>query len=251
MRRGGFLLAVFAVTACKAGEGRGTALGPFYIIDCNGAGKNLGTRDAPVVFNLNPAFFAAEPIDDPSYVPKINRLIIRLQPTGRSRELNDVLTFDVLNSHEVARCVRARVVGGKPDYDEKNCMQGPNGPRLRVGPDALIRSSLAPYSTCKRRLVASAEAGNSPDPNAWQSWIELTEFGTATKPGPADSRPAVPDNFKVDLNEPLRAPAFLLKMTDDAVLFGRRPQDAPEIAGTLEGFFDFNLQRGQGAQTFP
>jgi hypothetical protein len=25
----------------------------------------------------------------------------------------------------------------------------------------------------------------------------------------------------------------------------------PDVLGTLDGFFDFELQRGQGAQTFP
>jgi len=52
-----------------------------------------------------------------------------MQPTGRSRELNDALAFQIPDSREVARCVRGAIIGGIPDYDEKNCIQGPNGPR--------------------------------------------------------------------------------------------------------------------------
>jgi hypothetical protein len=236
--------------ACKAGEGKGNAVGSLYVLGCNGEGKDYGSAEAPRIFDLKPSFFAAEPIEEGDRV-KVNALIIRMQPTGRSREINDVLTFNVPDSREVARCVRARVVNGKPDYDQGNCMQGQNGPRLRVAPDALIRAFLSPDSTCVRAVVGTAI--DDPQSTAdWDSWIELTEFGTAAQAmQPAESRQAIGVSFKVDINEPLVSPGFVLKLVDDAVVRGARSPAAAVVGGTLEGDFDFTLQRGQGAQTFP
>jgi hypothetical protein len=249
--KGPVLAAMLLAVACKAGEGKGEAKGPLYVVGCNGPGKDLGTPDEQVIFNLNPNFFAAEPIEEGDRV-KVNRLIIRLQPTGRSREVNDVLEFDIPDSSEVARCVRAAVVKGKPDYDASNCLQTPEGPRLRVAPDALIRGSLSPNATCVRLVVGTAVAPrHDPPDTSWDSWIELTQFGTAAQTGAPESRTPVPGDFKVDINEPLVSPRFTLKLLDDAVVNGARSAGTAVLAGILEGSFDFSLQRGQGAQTFP
>ena len=258
---GRFALGLLVLSAaCKAGEGQGTAIGSLYILNCNGYGNDLGAVDQPAIFDLKPAFFAAEPIEEGDKYFKVNRLIIRLQPTGRSRELNDVLTFDVPDSREVARCVRGGVVGGNPDYDVKNCLQGPNGPRLRVAPDALVRGSLAPYATCARAVVGTAiDDATTTD---WDSWIELTQFGTATQAGPPETRDRVAPDFKVDIDDPLVSPAFGLKLIDDATLPhycgslagicpAQRSAENAQLSGTMQGSFTFALQRGQGAQTFP
>ncbi len=243
------LAAALLLGACKAGDGVGTALGPIFIEACNPdqSDPDFGTRAMPRRFNLKPEFFAAEPIEEGEFV-KINRLIIRMQPTGRSRELNDALTFDIPDSREVARCVRGAVVNAQPEWDPKNCTQGPNGPRLRVAPDALVHGSLAPYSTCRREVVAVATS-DAGSPDNWSSWIDLTQFGTAVQSGAPQSRLPVPADFKVDINEPLQSPAFFLTLHDQAWLNGGRAVEA--IFGTLQGSFDFQLQRGQGAQTFP
>jgi hypothetical protein len=239
------------LAACKAGEGQGQAQGPLYVLGCNGPGKDLGTPEAPVIFNLNPNFFAAEPIEEGDQV-KVNRLIIRLQPTGRSREVNDVLTFDIPDSREVARCVRAATVKGKPDYDQTNCLQTPEGPRLRVAPDALVRATLSPNATCVRLVVGTAVAPiRDAMDTAWDSWIVITEFGTAAQTGDPATRTPVAGGFKVDINEPLLSPKFTLRLLDDAVVKGARSSGAAVVAGNLDGTFDFSLQRGQGAQTFP
>jgi hypothetical protein len=243
--------ALLLLGACKAGEGKGTAEGPLFILGCGGPGKDLGTPESPKIFNLNPNFFAAEPIEEGDRI-KVNRLIIRLQPTGRSREVNDVLTFDIPDSREVARCVRGATVKGKPDYDQTNCLQTPEGPRLRVAPDALVRGSLSPNASCVRLVVGTAVAPiRDPMDTAWDSWIVITEFGTAARMGDPATRAPVPGDFKVDINEPLLSPNFTLRLLDDAVVKGARPPGGAVIAGNLDGTFDFSLQRGQGAQTFP
>jgi hypothetical protein len=240
------LVAALLLAACKAGDGVGKALGPLFIEQCKD-NEDFGRRNDLKIFDLQPAFFAAEPIEEGEFV-KIERLVIRLQPTGRSRELNDALTFDIPDSREVARCVRGALVNGQPEYDPKNCVQGPNGPRLRIAPDALVRSSLAPYSTCRREVVAVATS-DAGSPDNWASWIDLSQFGTAVQAGAPQSRQPVPPDFKVDINEPLQSPAFFLTLHDQAWLNGGRSLEA--IFGRLEGNFDFVLQRGQGAQTFP
>src|SRR5439155_14822614 len=98
------LLIVLASTAaCKAGEGTGTAQGSLFMLNCKGYGNDEGTIANPKMFDLKPSFFAAEPIEEGDKYFKVNRLIIRMQPTGRSRELNDALTFDVPDSLQVAR----------------------------------------------------------------------------------------------------------------------------------------------------
>jgi hypothetical protein len=261
-------LLALSAAACSTGEGTGAAAGPLYMLDCKGANGDLGILAAPEVFDLDPHFFAAEPIQaaPPLGVPAtVNRLIIRLQRNGRSRELNDVLTFDVPDSREVARCVRGRVAGGVPDYDQTNCLQTANGPRLRVAPDALVRAYLGPHSTCIRQLVAAAVSGKVcngagaclleprlPDDGSWGSWIEISAFGAiAVSTDPPETREPVRDDFKVDFNEPLHASAFFLTLVDDVVVNGRRAPAAAQMGGTFAGFFEFLLQRGQGAQTFP
>jgi hypothetical protein len=90
-------------------------------VGCNGN----NTLAEPEPFSLNPTFFAGEPIEDVCPVqghcsgPRTNRLLIRMQRTGNSLEVNDVLYFDVLNSLKVAQCVRGKTVGGQPTWDTR------------------------------------------------------------------------------------------------------------------------------------
>jgi hypothetical protein len=140
-------------------------------------------------------------------------------------------------------------------------MQGPNGPRLRIAPDALVRGSLAPFSTCVRPVVGTAI--DDAMTTEWDSWIELSQFGNAVQAGRSpETRDRVAADFKVDIDEPLIAPAFLLDLIDDVTLPhycgglaglcpAQRSLENAQIAGTLQGSFTFSLQRGQGAQTFP
>ena len=90
-----------------------------------------------------------------------------------------------------------------------------------------------------------------------QSRIEFSVFGSARADGnvPAEMRQRVGEGFKVDTGERLVAPHFELVLQDDFVVEAQRrmtfPLPMPEIGGQLSGYFDFDLERGQGAQTFP
>lgn len=270
------LLVLVAAAACRAGQGNGRVEGEMAILDCfeeRDPSRDPRLLGAAKPYNMNPQFFAGEPIGDIRAGVKANRLLIRIQTTGRRRESVDGLLFDVPDSLAAARCVRGRtkIEGGVavPDYDEQDCFQGPNGPRLRVAPDALIRAHFIPNETCNiqeswmsqsKVVVATAVAPvRMVNDGNWESWIELTDFGSAAQRHlpPEQRAPCCgPDarNFKVEYDELIRAPAFQLNLVDDRLVKAEMYMleiPTPRIGGKLAGQFDFDLARGQGAQTFP
>lgn len=290
MRLGWFVLAgaALSVGACSAGKGVGAAKGSLYAYGCskngdycpNGA-PNCATEAAPSPYDLKPSFFAGEPIDDLREFASgselmRNRLIIRLQTSGKQIEQNDVLTFDVLNSYEVARCVRGRVdkATGKNDWDENDCFRASdNGPgRVRLQYDSAVRATLNLKATCTSNLVADA-ISQDPVPQAyvtatkpvildgsWASWVEFEEFGGAGQPNlsPTERTP-VNGKFRIEFGERIYATRFLVTLIDDGVVnaaIDNLPKPDSLIGGTLggdptTGRFDFDLARGQGAQFFP
>jgi hypothetical protein len=254
VRRGWLALALLGA-GCTVGQGVGEVKGEIYIIDCNlKSAPDLGARDQPVPYDLKPKFFGAEQLlhlGTMGATARVNRLIMRLQSSGRKREANDILIFDVPDERLVALCVRAQMnADGTPAYDQRNCFQGPNGPRLRVAPNALVRASLTPNFTCAAQIVGTGVSSDAiTDGNLWESWIELSQFASARD---AD----IGREFKIDINDRLYSPAFSLTLKDEVVVTAesdvlRPPVPEPRIGGKLSGFFDFEMQRGQGAQTFP
>jgi hypothetical protein len=290
------ILGAVGVCACSVGKGVGAASGVLYEYGCNNGGDYCaspgvcGTDANPVPYDLAPTFFAGETIDDlrqnnAGSAIMSNRIIIRLQRSGAQIELNDVLTFDVPTSYEVARCVRGRVdsVTGLNDWNEANCFRPSEaGPaRIRVQHDSDILASLFLGSTCRRDLGGSqnlpanlvASAVSDPVPLAhttatppivangeWNSWVEFQEFGSAAQ---ADRQPKARDpvspKFRIHLDDRIHATTFYLSLVDQRVVnavIKELPQPRPEIGGTMggdptTGQFDFNLQRGQSAQFFP
>jgi hypothetical protein len=252
-----------AAAACEVGDGSGAARGPLTILNCRIDGSDYPGEDDPPEYDLNPQFFAAEPLQDIGRARiKMNRLIIRMQDTGRQRELTDVLRFDIPSSYEVARCVRGlRAPDGTAEFDEKNCSWATGVPRLRVGLHGLVQAYFTPRATCPpskyvpRNVVATAVSNPQAAPDAWESWIELKVFGAARAEAssPDEDRTTAP-GFKVDFDQRLWAPAFHLTMRDDKVVKALEKGEPPpreEVSGVFDGFFDFDMERGQGAQTFP
>src|SRR5262249_27645954 len=140
----------------------------------------------------NPQFFAGEPIDDISPGVQANRLIIRLQSSGKKRETTDSLIFDIVDSREVARCVRGRMVvlptgEVRPDYDVETCSWATGVPRLAVSPDAFVRAYFSPRASCTEKVfdptvVATANSDlRTQTSGNWDSWIELVAFGGAVQ----------------------------------------------------------------------
>ena len=79
---------------------------------------------------------------------------------------------------------------------------------------------------------------------------------TGTAP---QSRDAISPKFRIEFGERIYARTFFLTLMDDHVVnaaINNRPKPASMIGGTLggdptTGKFDFDLERGQGAQFFP
>jgi hypothetical protein len=259
-------LGVLSTAGCTVGEGSGTATGMLWIKGCE-EGKDKGSPDMPFLYDLEPTFFAGEPIGDSSSGAPQNRLIIRVQHNGNAVEINDTLYFDIPSSYQVARCLRGAFdATGQPDWDQGTgtvdmdvtlpwCEpNGPNGrPRIRVIPFGPVRAALAPLFTCQQ--VSPGPSVVSITGVAKEGWIEFTSFGDAVAADvPPDMRQPIDTEFKVDYGDPLDASFDLVLDDDRTVTAAYKMIDvppAPGIGGTLAGEFHFTLERGRSAQTFP
>jgi hypothetical protein len=254
-----------AAAGCTIGNGSGTAKGMLWILGCEDGG-NYGSPTAPLPFDLSPTYFAGEPIEDIGDVePAHNRLIIRMQRNGNALEITDTLYFDIPFSYQIAQCLRGRTVGGVPDWDTSSGTTDPAGapwcgpvgdngvPRINLFPYGPVTATLTPFGTCHSQAhpptVVSVAGVASP------GWIDFLAFGSAMQPTlPPDQRGPVDPNFKVAYGERLQA-IFGMNLEDNrvanAVHLGiNQPMD-PIIGGTMDGRFDFDLERGRSAQTFP
>jgi hypothetical protein len=272
---GGGLLA-----GCAVGSGSGSAEGELFQYGCiHDNGPDAGA-DTPRAYNLAPVFFAGEPIEDLSVTGMhSNEMRIRMQNNGLSIQYADTLYFDVVNSYEVARCLRGRIDDhGQPDWnvteplpdgsqtgwcdwsgtqfadgsaDGGGSMDGgmsvmASAPRIHLTPYTDVRSSFATLSTCGITNVTAV---------AFDGWITFQYFGAAEQPELSpDKREAVDRNFVIQYGDRMRA-TFHVVLGDQIVITSKQmnlpPPRPPEIGGTLDGYFDFNLERGRSAQPFP
>ena len=150
------MVAVLLASGCSVGKGVGAASGEIFEYGCSKNGDYCasdadGGVCGPLSYDLRPAFFSGEPIDDlrqysegSNNMIMNNRLTIRLQRSGKRIEQNDVLTFDVASSYEVARCVRGHVLpDGTKDWDEANCYRATDKSpgRIRLQWDSPVHAS--------------------------------------------------------------------------------------------------------------
>jgi hypothetical protein len=131
-------------------------------------------------------------------------------------------------------------------------------PKLRVGPGLPIRVNMALRKRCPGNPYVVATARDTsimkPDatPDEWTSYVRMKEFGDATR---VDVQPT----FKVEFGQMLEAESLVLDMLDDHTVKwedqvktpSTPPYPVPQIKASMTGRFKFELQRGQGAQTFP
>lgn len=118
--------------------------------------------------------------------------------------------------------------------------------RINLSTQDWVQAFFSPAFSCvEARSVAIALPG---------SWIDFQQFGSAVQSSlPPGQRTSVPDDFKVEFGQNLHA-EFHLILGDEAVQYAIKSNDmipAPRIGGTLDGFFDFDLERGRAAQPFP
>jgi hypothetical protein len=90
--------------------------------------------------------------------------------------------------------------------------------------------------------------------------VEFQEFGSAAQVDTVpQERGAIDPKFHVQLGDRIYATSFVLTLVDDQVVnaaIKNLSRPAANIGGTLggdptTGRFDFDLERGQGAQFFP
>ncbi len=117
--------------------------------------------------------------------------------------------------------------------------------RIHLGTEEFVRSSLSLLFTCHQANVVGL---------AFDGWIDFLDFGGAAQPQlrPED-RQDLSRDFKVNFGDRLRA-RFHIVLSDQRIWTAIKdlmPIPKPLIGGTLDGFFDFDLERGRGAQPFP
>lgn len=252
-------VALAALPACELGEGVGTAAGPLEIARCSiEDSKVLGfPKKAGEPFDLAPSFFVGEPID--SLVDGYpNALVIRMQRSPLRLEFADALVFYVLDSSELARCVRRRIdpATGTPDWDPRLCDNtGPEN-RTFIGTEhEVVRAFLTVTQTCPAAITTASAIGACADPNsncpaqtlcpARNSWISFADFGVM----PNDGSVSIPPDFRLAYEDRIRATAFHVELCDlrtiKAQMNSETPVPASEMTGVLEGWFDFDLDRSQ------
>jgi hypothetical protein len=259
--------------ACSVGGGSGKVTGTLTVNACTFDASGQPHPLSPG-FVFNPTFFAAEPIDSNSVRFPANQLIIRLQPTGNRVETADVLMFRVIDSAAVARCLRGSTnADGSPEWDPALCDRSPAalGPlgegRLFVGMTTeAVRGFLALNDTCSKAFV-SADAlgactdGSCPDLTLCpgrNSWITFSRFGQPPATGPIAATFRINDGETIAAEPPPTSPGtpmFHLELCDAATVQAKLdnlpPIHVPNVIGTLEGSFEFPLERGQAGQPFP
>ena len=119
-------------------------------------------------------------------------------------------------------------------------------PRIHLTPYTDIIGSIGLFQTCPN----GNQAGTVMD-----GWIQFQSFGSAEESNLSpEERTPVPADFVINFGDRLRA-TFHVVIGDTryvtAVLGGTTPPTAPNIGGTLDGYFDFDLARGRAAQPFP
>jgi hypothetical protein len=127
---------------------------------------------------------------------------------------------------------------------------------MRIGPNMPIRVVLAVPLHLSVRLpggaggdadAASIDKVERIPVDQWRSWIDFSEFGSASSGNVAPT-------FKVEFKQRIKADRYHVDLIDDRVIGAARllePPPPPEFIGVMDGNFDFVLERGQGAQTFP
>jgi hypothetical protein len=137
--------------------------------------------------------------------------------------------------------------GDAGDAGSGGVIQTASRPRIYIATELVVRSSLSLLFTCHNANVIGL---------AVSGWIDFLDFGTAAQPDlPPELRDEVKqDVFTVNFGDRLRANLHI-ELGDQRVTTAIRRRDllipAPLIGGTIDGSFDFDLERGRAAQPFP
>jgi hypothetical protein len=141
---------VLSLAGCGLGDGKGALAGTLFLSGCT-HDTNFGAPGAPAPYDMQPSYFVADPINalaSSKPLHPINKLTMRLQPSGDRVEEADVLFFNIGNDAEVAATV------GMP---------------IPIGPTTNVRASLTLNQTCPNAEVEPELDGT----------MTFTSFGSA------------------------------------------------------------------------
>jgi hypothetical protein len=140
-----------AVAGCGLGDGTGTLSGQLYLRGCT-HDYDYGALGAPADYNMHPSYFVADPVNalaSSRPLHPVNKLSLRVQPSGNRADETDLLYINVGDDSQVAGAL--------------------NVP-LDVGPASNVRATLTLNNTCPDAEVEPVLEGTI----TWQS------FGSAT-----------------------------------------------------------------------
>jgi hypothetical protein len=114
---------------CGLGDGTGSVAGSLYLRGCTHQ-SDYGMLGAPAAYDMNPAYFVADPINalaSSKPLHPVNKLSLRVQPSGNRNDEADLLFINVANDAQVTLTL------GQPTV---------------VGPTTNVRASLTLNQTC-------------------------------------------------------------------------------------------------------
>lgn len=135
---------------CGLGDGTGSVAGTLFLRGCT-HDYDYGAAGAPAPYDMKPTYFVADPINalaSSEPLHPINKLTLRVQPSGNRAEEADLLFVDVADDAQVASSL---------------------GTATAVGATTNVRATLSLNQTCP-----SAETGAELD--GMMTW---TSFGSA------------------------------------------------------------------------
>jgi hypothetical protein len=143
--------AALGVSGCGLGDGTGTLAGTLFLRGCTHE-ADYGAMDAPATYDMRPSYFVADPVNalaSSRPLHPINKVSLRVQPSGNRPDETDLLYIAVADDAQVAAVV------GQP---------------MTIGPTTNVRASLTLNETCPDAEVQPELDGTM----TWQS------FGGAT-----------------------------------------------------------------------
>jgi hypothetical protein len=150
MRLGVVLGFALAVAGCGLGDGNGALAGTLFLRGCT-HDFDYGALAAPAAYDMHPTYFVADPINalaSAEALHPINKVTIRVQPSGNRADEADLLFINVADDALVATQV---------------------GVAMAIGPTTNVRATLNLNQTCP-----SAEV--EPELDGTMTW---TAFGNA------------------------------------------------------------------------
>src|SRR3954471_11151806 len=140
-----------SIAGCGIGDGTGALAGALYLRGCTHSG-DYGVLGAPATYDMRPSYFVADPVNalaSSRPLHPVNKVSLRVQPSGNRADETDLLYINVADDAEVAAALDTPIA---------------------VGAATTVRASLTLNNTCP-----SAEV--EPELDGMMTWHA---FGSAT-----------------------------------------------------------------------